>query len=83
MGILSNEFYEIRELLTLAKALLDVCEAGPERDQMQGKLDRTFKAVMELPKNVAAQAPFKTGDDFEAAVAAECRSIVAAIDHVN
>ena len=74
---------EIRDMLLQLKALLEICEAGPERDQMQGQYDRTYARFAGMPKRIADQGPFKTDEELIAAVTRECLHIVAAIDGTN
>jgi hypothetical protein len=74
---------ELADILRHIKLLLEVCEAGPERDQMQGRYDRTFERFMALPKRVADQGPFETAAHAHAVLTKECAYVVAAIDGAN
>jgi hypothetical protein len=73
----------IAELLALQQLLIDVCEPGPVRDQLQGRLTRVRQRIAEFPDRVADQAAMKSREDVEAILAAETAYIIAAFDQVN
>jgi len=74
---------EVAGALRHIKMMLDICEAGPERDQMQGQYDRVYERFKEMPKRVADQGPFETTERLRAVLTAECNYIIAAIDGPN
>jgi hypothetical protein len=83
MSELRSTIREIAGALRHIKTMLDVCEAGPERDQMQGQYDRTYERFKTMPKRIADQGPFKTDEELIAAVTRECAFVIAAIDGTN
>jgi hypothetical protein len=70
-------------MLTELERLIEACEPGVEKDQLQANLFRMRARLFEVPARVAALAPFKTADEARAVMEREFRAALAEFHRGN